>query len=38
VPDQDLYDWICERSQPPERFRNRVYEQIFDFSRRPRGI
>ncbi|MBU6157334.1 MAG: succinate dehydrogenase assembly factor 2 [Alphaproteobacteria bacterium] len=37
VPDQDLYDWICERSQPPERLRNRVYEQIFDFSRRPRG-
>ena len=38
MPDQDLYDWICERSKPPERLRTRVYEQIFDFSRRPRGI
>lgn len=38
VPDQDLYDWICERGQPPERLRTKVYEQIFDFSRRPRGI
>lgn len=38
VPDQDLYDWICERSQPPERLRTKVYEQIFNFSRRPRGI
>lgn len=34
VPDHDLYDWICQRSSPPDRFRTKVYEQIFDFSRR----
>lgn len=38
VPDQDLYDWICERGAPPDRLRTRVYEQIFDFSRRTRGV
>jgi antitoxin CptB len=34
VPDHDLYDWICQRSSPPDRLRTKVYEQIFDFSRR----
>jgi antitoxin CptB len=34
LPDHDLYDWICQRSSPPDRFRTKVYEQIFDFSRR----
>ena len=34
VPDHDLYDWISQRSSPPDRFRTKVYEQIFDFSRR----
>ena len=34
LPDYDLYDWICQRSSPPDRFRTKVYEQIFDFSRR----
>jgi antitoxin CptB len=37
-PDQDIYDWICERSQPPEPLRTKVYEQIFNFSRRARGV
>lgn len=34
VPDHDLYDWICQRSSPPDGLRTKVYEQIFDFSRR----
>jgi antitoxin CptB len=34
VPDNDLYDWLCGRSTPPERFRTKLYEQIYDFSRR----
>jgi antitoxin CptB len=34
LSDHDLYDWICQRSSPPDRFRTKVYEQIFDFSRR----
>ena len=34
VPDNDLYDWLCGRSTPPERFRTKLYEQIHDFSRR----
>src|SRR5262249_25383943 len=38
VPDNDLYDWLCERSTPPSRFRTKLYEQIFDFSRRTRRV
>ena len=34
VPDNDLYDWLCGRSTPPERFRTKLYEQIHNFSRR----
>ena len=34
VPDNDLYDWLCGRCTPPERFRTKLYEQIHDFSRR----
>ncbi len=34
VPDHDLYDWLCERRTPPARYRTKLYEQIFDFSRR----
>ena len=38
VPDNDLYDWLCERSTPPDRHRTKLYEQIHNFSRRARGI
>jgi antitoxin CptB len=38
VPDTDLYDWLCERSPPPDRYRTKLYDQIHDFSRRARGI
>ena len=38
VPDNDLYDWLCERRTPPERYRTKLYEQIHDFSRRARGL
>ena len=38
VPDNDLYDWLCERSTPPDRYRTKLYEQIHNFSRRARGI
>ncbi len=38
VPDNDLYDWLCERSTPPDRFRTKLYDQIHDFSRRARGV
>ena len=38
VPDNDLYDWLCERSTPPDRFRTKLYDQIHDFSRRARGL
>ena len=38
VPDNDLYDWLCERSTPPTRFRTKLYDQIHDFSRRARGV
>lgn len=34
VPDNDLYDWLCERCTPPERYRTKLYDQIHDFSRR----
>ena len=34
VPDNDLYDWLCERRTPPERYATKLYEQIHDFSRR----
>ena len=38
VPDNDLYDWLCERCTPPDRFRTKLYDKIHDFSRRARGI
>jgi len=38
VPDNDLYDWLCGRCTPPERFRTKLYDQIQDFSRRARGL
>ena len=38
VPDQDLYDWLCERRTPPGHYRTKLYEKIHDFSRRPRGL
>ena len=38
VPDTDLYDWLCERRTPPERYRTKLYEQIYNFSRRARGV
>ena len=38
VPDQDLYDWLCERRTPPGHYRTKLYEQIHDFSRRTRGL
>jgi antitoxin CptB len=38
VPDTDLYDWLCDRSTPPDRYRTKLYEQIHDFSRRARGL
>jgi antitoxin CptB len=38
VPDNDLYDWLCGRTPPPERYRTKLYEQIYDFSRRARGL
>ena len=34
VPDNDLYDWLCERRTPPDGHRTKLYEQIHDFSRR----
>lgn len=34
VPDQDIFDWLCERCTPPDGYRTRVYDQVFDFSRR----
>ena len=34
VPDQDLFDWFCERRPPPDRYRTKLYEQIHNFSRR----
>ena len=38
VPDNDLYDWLCGRTPPPELYRTKLYEQINDFSRRARGL
>jgi antitoxin CptB len=38
IPDNDLFDWLCDRSTPPDRYRTRVYEQIYDFSRRAGGL
>lgn len=38
IPDNDLFDWLSDRSAPPDRYRTRVYEQIYDFSRRARGL
>ena len=38
VPDNDLYDWLCGRSTPPERFRTKLYDQIQNFSRGTRGL
>jgi antitoxin CptB len=38
VPDNDLYDWLCDRRTPPERYRTKLYEQVYDFSRRARGV
>jgi antitoxin CptB len=38
IPDNDLFDWLCDRSTPPDRYRTRVYEQIYDFSRRAGGV
>ncbi len=38
APDNDLYDWLCERRTPPDRYRTEVYDQIHDFSRRTRGV
>lgn len=34
APDQEIYDWLCEKSTPPDRYRTKTYEQVFDFSRR----
>lgn len=34
VPDNDLYDWLCERRTPPDGYRTKLYEQIHDFCRR----
>jgi antitoxin CptB len=38
VPDNDLYDWLCERRTPPDSHRTRLYEQVLDFSRRARRV
>jgi antitoxin CptB len=38
VPDNDLYDWLCDRRTPPERYRTKLYEQVYNFSRRTRGL
>jgi antitoxin CptB len=38
VPDNDLYDWLCERRTPPDRYRTKLYEQIHNFSRRARRV
>lgn len=34
VPDNDLYDWLCGRSSPPDRYRTKLYEQIHNDCRR----
>ena len=34
APDNDIYDWLCERRTPPDGYRTKLYEQVFDFSRR----
>jgi antitoxin CptB len=38
VPDNDVYDWLCGRSAPPDSHRTKLYEQIYDFSRRARRV
>jgi len=38
IPDQDIYDWLCERRTLIGRYRTKLHEQIFDFSRRTRGL
>jgi len=34
APDNDIYDWLCERSTPPDGYCTKLYEQVFNFSRR----
>jgi antitoxin CptB len=38
VPDNELYDWLCDRRTPPDSHRTRLYEQVRDFSRRTRRV
>jgi len=38
IPDQDIFDWLCERRTLSGRYRTNLHEQIFNFSRRARGV
>lgn len=38
IPDQDIFDWLCERRTLSGSYRTKLHEQIFDFSRRTRRV
>lgn len=35
--DQDIYDWVCGRSDPPAEFNTPVLRRIVDFTQRRRA-